>query len=601
MSGFVGILNLDGAPVDQSLLERMAQALAFRGPDGRGIWIQGEVGLGHALLRTTYEAAHERQPAEFDSRLWIVADARLDARADLISKLNPRLATRHQVSLATPDAELILRAYEAWGASCVDHLLGDFSFVIWDGANRSLFCARDQIGIKPFYYARVANTLIVSNTLQVLRLHPGVSSKLSDLAIGDFLLFGLNLRTDVSAFEEIKKLPPGHVLAATGDHLRVTRYWRFPIEEPLRHRRNSDCINEFRSLLTAAVRDRLRTNRASISMSGGLDSPTVAAAAAAQLRGKEALQGITIVCDQLIPDEERKYAGIAAGYIGIPVHFIAMEDYKPFERCESPAFRFPEPNALELAAMREDHYRLAARHGSVMLTGEGGDPGLVPSLTFYRGKRFPSLLWGMGRYFLSHRRHPRLGFHLAWLRWRGMPTADAGPYPNWLEPSFESRANLPERWWEVMGEPIPAHPNRPAAYEGVSQTHWAGSFEAHDPGYTRMLLEVRHPLMDLRVLRFMLRLPTLPWCADKELLRVAMRGELPPEVLRRPKSPLAGDPVAGLLRSIESDQLPSFSPAAELSNFVIPDRIPCVVGKEVPTEPSSHLRPLSLNFWLHSR
>lgn len=601
MSGFVGILNLDGAPVDQSLLERMTQALAFRGPDGRGIWSQGQVGLGHTLLRTTHEAAQERQPADLDSRLWIVADARVDARAELISKLNPRLATRHQVSLATPDVELILRAYEAWAASCVDHLLGDFSFVIWDAANRSLFCVRDQIGIKPFYYARVGNTLIVSNTLQVLRLHPGVSSKLSDLAIGDFLLFGLNSRTDVSAFEGIKKLPAAHLLTADADHFRIARYWRFPIEKPLHYRRDSDCINEFRSLLGAAVGDRLRTNRASISMSGGLDSPTVAATAAAQLNGKGALQGITIVYDKVIQDKERKYAEMVAGHLGIPVHFIVGEDYELFERCESPGFCFPEPNPLEQAAMLEDRYRLAAAHSSVMLTGEGGDPGLVPSLSFYKGKRFPSLLSGMASYFVSHGRHPRLGFHLAWLRWRGLPTAETGPYPAWLEPRFESRAKLHERWREVMDEQPPVHPDRPAAYESVSQTHWASFFESYDPGYTRIQLEVRHPLMDLRVLRFMLRLHPLPWCADKELLRMAMRGALPEKVLRRPKSPLAGQPLAGLLRKGGSDWLASFVPAAELNSFVVQKRIPPLVGKDASQAASTDLRPFSFNLWLQVR
>ena len=601
MSGFVGILNLDGAPVDQPLLERMTQAMAFRGPDALGIWSQGEIGLGHTLLRATREAAHERQPATLDGRLWIAADARVDARAELIASINCRLANRREVSLATPDAELILHAYDAWGESCLDHLLGDFAFVIWDAGNRKLFCARDHIGVKPFYYARIANTLIVSNTLQVLRLHPGVSSRLSDIAIGDFLLFGLNYRTDVSAFEDIKKLPQSHFLTATTEQIRIRRYWTFPIEEALRRRSASDCIQEFRALLSAAVTDRLRTDRASISLSGGLDSPTVAATAAAQLTGNGALKGFTVVFDQVIPDQERKYAGIVASHLGISVKFIAGEDYRLFERCESSGFVFPEPSRLELEAVFDDLYRFASMHGRVMLTGEGGDPGLVPSLRFYRGKRLPSFLSALAVYFLTHGRHPRLGFRLAWLRLRGLPTVDSGPYPKWLEPNFESRANLRDRWKEFMVEPPPVHPDRPAAYEGVCQPNWSGYFESKDAGCTRFLLEVRHPLMDLRVLRFMLRLPTLPWCADKELLRVAMRGELPRDVLRRPKSPLAGDPLSGLLRREGSSWLTKFPPAADLDNFVVQNQIPLLVGENLPPDPALHMRPLSLSLWLQSR
>ncbi len=269
------------------------------------------------------------------------------------------MANRHEVSLATPDAELILHAYDAWGESCLEHLLGDFSFAIWDAANRKLFCGRDQIGVKPFYYARIANTLIVSNTLQVLRLHPGVSSKLCDLAIGDFLLFGVNYRTDVSAFEDIKKLPAAHFLSAVQEQIRIRRYWTFPIEEPLFHRRAGDCIQEFRALLSAAVKDRLRTDRVSISLSGGLDSPTVAAAAAAQLTGNRALQGITIVCDQAIPDQERrirrdsgKSSWISASNT-LPRKVISFLSAANLRGSASPS-----RTGLELAAMIEDLYRL---------------------------------------------------------------------------------------------------------------------------------------------------------------------------------------------------------------------------------------------------
>jgi asparagine synthase (glutamine-hydrolysing) len=608
MSGFVGILNLDGAPVERSLLEGMTRSLAFRGPDEEGRWCSGAVGLGHTLLRMSPLTASmadadgdsDKQPANCGGRLWIVADARIDARAELIGKLKAKSGAASCVSLSTPDSLLILHAYDVWGDGCVEHLIGDFSFAIWDAAKRKLFCVRDQIGIKPFYYARIGNTLIFSNTLQVLRPYPGVSQNLSDLAIGDYLLFGVNYRTDVSVFEDIKKLPGAHLLTAYGEQICVKRYWSFPIEEPIFHPRPGDCIQEFRTLLNAAVKDRLRTDRASISLSGGLDSTTVAAAAASQLTGKAALMGITIASDQTIPDEERKYAGIVANHLQIPLRFYAPGDYELFERCESSGFHFPEPNGFELAAMHEDIYQFAAAHSSVMLTGEGGDPGLIPSLSFYRGRRLPSFLWNAAKYILSHGRHPRLGFHLAWLRWRGLPTADTGSYPNWLEPQFEFRARLRERWQEIMSEKPSSHPDRPAAYEGVSQPEWAGFFELYDMGHTRIFLEIRHPLMDLRVLRFMVRLPTLPWCADKELLRLAMRPDLPETILRRPKSPLAGDPLAELVRNETPEWLKNFAPSAQLGNYVVRTQVPPHDGVGFQSEPTLHLRPISLNFWLRS-
>jgi asparagine synthase (glutamine-hydrolysing) len=600
MSGLAAILNLDGAPVDQPLLERMTRELALRGPSAQQTWSRGAVGLGHSLLRAADEAQNEHQPASIQSRLWIVADARLDAREELIAKLNSRSAGRPPLSLATPDVELILHAYEAWEESCVDYLLGDFAFAIWDERKQKLLCARDHIGIKPLYYARVANTLLVSNTLQVLRLHPGVSSDLSDVAIGDFLLFGINLQTGQSAFEDIKKLPAAHSVSATSDGIRVRRYWSFPIEEPLRYPRAKNYLEEFRALLDAAVTDRLRTSRVSVSMSGGLDSPTVAAVAARLLRNTGSLQAITIVYDEVIPDEEHKYAGIVASHLQIPIQFLVVENYALFERCEPEAAAIPEPNLLELSAIFDDRNRIAAQHGSVMLTGEGGDTGFIPSLSFYRGPRAFELLGGVTKYLLAQGRLPRLGFRRAWLKWRGLPTGELPQYPEWLEPGFEARAGLRERWQEMMAEPTSAHPDRPRAYSSLSEGHWSAYCESYDASCTRTPLEVRHPFLDLRLQRFLLRLPPLPWCADKELLRQAMRGELPREILGRPKTPLAGNPYVGLLRKHNLKELLEFDLAPGFSGFVVRDQLPATPAAW-GQDPGLVLRAISLNYWLQMR
>src|SRR5262249_4316238 len=162
------IFNTDGASVDSELLERLTTSLTFRGPDARAVWCHGSVGFGHTLFRTTWEARYERQPFTQEQQVWIVADARVDAREDLVHALgldDPLPLAR------TPDVELILRAYLKWGEACLDHMIGDFSFAIWDGRSRKLFCARDHFGVKLFYYAWIGTTFIFSNTIAALRLH----------------------------------------------------------------------------------------------------------------------------------------------------------------------------------------------------------------------------------------------------------------------------------------------------------------------------------------------------------------------------------------------------------------------------------------------
>ncbi len=138
MSGFAAVFQLDGAPLDRAWLETMADFIAFRGPDGREIWISDSVGMCHTLLRISAETDGRAQIANRDGWLWIAGDVRIDDRETLIAKLPPGPGDRRTAS----SAELILHAYEAWGDGCVEHLLGDFSFVIWDARRRRGVAAR---------------------------------------------------------------------------------------------------------------------------------------------------------------------------------------------------------------------------------------------------------------------------------------------------------------------------------------------------------------------------------------------------------------------------------------------------------------------------
>ena len=255
MSGIAGIWNLNGAPVDRGLLEFMTRYLAFRGPDAQESWTAGPVGFGHTLLRTTFESEQEKQPASLNGQIWITADARIDARADLAAKLRDQ---GEPCRPADPDCELILRAYRAWGEACVEHLLGDFAFAIWDARTQRLFCARDHFGVKPFFYVRVGDHFIFSNTLNCVRIHPAVSEELNERAIADYLLFDGNAESDTTSFREIFRLPAAHSLSVQNGSLNVRRYWTLPVDSPVTYRHANEYVEKFLELLETAVSDRLR-------------------------------------------------------------------------------------------------------------------------------------------------------------------------------------------------------------------------------------------------------------------------------------------------------------------------------------------------------
>ncbi len=604
MSGIVGILHLDGSPVDRRLLGQLTALLSFRGPDAQEIWSEGPVGLGHALLRTGGEGERERQPVSADGRVWIAADARVDERGELIEKLRSRGCPA--TSTAT-EAELILQAYRVWGVECVEQLLGDYAFVLWDGGERRLMCARDRFGVKPFYYAQVGATLIVSNTLDCVRAHPQVSGRLNDLAIADFLLFGFNQEPETTSFADIRRLPPAQTLVCSAGTLRMSRYWALPAEGPIRYQRARDYVEQFRALLRVAVSDRLRTDRVGVLMSGGLDSTSVAATAKELLAGHSSpfdLRAYTAISKRSLPDDEGRHAGLVAEALDIPIDYLETADYRLYERWDQPGLRTPEPYDWPLSAINADQYPRVVNHSRVLLCGEGGDVVFYPESGPYvasllKGLHLARFIADAGRTLLWRRRLPPLGIRSALRSWRGtQPGLPA--FPNWLEPALVDRFNLRARWQEIQKPPVANHPLRPTAAGMLSAPFWPYLFGTYDPEMTSVALDVRFPFFDLRLVKYLLSIPPLPWCVDKELLRQAMRGILPQPVLRRPKTALAGDPLLERVQRSDAHWLDHLDPAPELARFVAPGKVPPPAQASDAQQAWFSLRLHSLNFWLRS-
>jgi asparagine synthase (glutamine-hydrolysing) len=602
MSGIVGIINLDGAPVDEQLLRQMTAFITYRGPDAQEIWIDGHVGFGHTMMRTTFESQREQQPASLDGQVWITADARVDGRDDLIRHLRSK---GREIQKSVTDVELILHAYHVWANDCVQHLIGDFSFAIWDGPRRRLFCARDHFGIKPFYYANPANYLVFSNTLDCLRLHPAVSDKLNDLAVGDFLLFGFNQEIATTTFSDIQRLPPAHCLTWSEGVTRLSRYWTLPTDGHIRYKRANDYVDHFRELFDKSVEDRLRNNQVAVSMSGGLDSTTVAATAK-KLLSKQSdsdLRAYTMVYDKLIPDQERYYSGLVAKGLSIPIEYLVADDYQLYDRCEQPEWRCPEPTEFPLTALVVDHLTRIAAHSRVMLSGDGGDPGLSHSRSYFTGMlrrgRLDPILACVGRHLWSFKRFPRIGFRTVVKDWLGLGESPwQRPYPVWLNKSFAARLDLPLRYEHIYKEPALVHPLRPEPYNSLTHVYWQDSFERGDPGVTSVPVEGRYPFFDLRLVNYLLSIPPIPWFVDKDLLRVSTQGILPEMVRLRPKTVLAGDPCLELLQYRAAEWIDHFDPTPELTKYVNRETIPRVAGANDPDQYWLNMRPLGLNYWL---
>lgn len=540
MSGFVAILHRDGRPVEPARLAALTDALQFRGPDGRATWLRGPVGLGHARFTTHPARDAEPQPLTLDERYRLAGDIRLDAREELVAALTAT-AGAEPVAKDVSDAALVLRAYRAWGPDCVARLHGDFAFALWDEREQRLFCARDRFGVRPLFYAAFGDLLLAGNTLGALRRHPRVGAALDELALADFLTCGYPLDPAITFFRDLRRLPAAHRLVASPGALRIERYWALPEEPEVRHRRAEDYVEQFKEVLSRAVADRTGGGLVGLSLSGGLDSGAIAATVAGRL-GPGPAHAAHAFCSGwncAFADPEPRAAARTAQALGLPLEIIEAPDDVPLARPDSTWIE-PEPSADLFPTQFVASLARMAATTRVNLDGQGGDEIFKGEMLLDEVARMPLMrLAGDALRAWQAVRRPPLG-----LRSRLARGATPPPAPAYLDPEWRRSLALTERL-RTLGSPAePALPGRrPSARAYLQRRVWGPYLESFDAGFTGVAIHTRWPLLDERVVRFALSLPSLPWCLDKHLLRLSLHGVLPAAVTTRPKTSLAGDPL----------------------------------------------------------
>ncbi|MDJ0736123.1 MAG: lasso peptide isopeptide bond-forming cyclase [Nostocaceae cyanobacterium] len=335
MSGIVGIYYLDGRPVEGENLGRMVDILAHRGPDGVDIWYCESVGLGHRMLWTTPESLLEKMPLVSQTGdLVITADARIDNREELI----PELGLNDRPAEKITDSELILSAYQKWGEDCPQHLLGDFAFAIWDEGNQKLFCARDHMGVKPFYYYHQPGRFFAfASEIKALLCLPQVPQQLNEIRIGDYLTLMMEDKT-ITTYQNILRLSPAHSMTITPSQIRSQSYWLLDPHREILLNSDQEYAEEFRDIFTEAVRCRLRSAfPLGSQLSGGLDSSSVTCVARNLLAeaGKTPLKTISTIFDKITECDERPFINAVLEQGGLNPHYIHGDKSSPLSDIDS--------------------------------------------------------------------------------------------------------------------------------------------------------------------------------------------------------------------------------------------------------------------------
>lgn len=535
---FAAIFNVDGKPVDLRRFGTVGYDFESLEQAGHVAFICSKAGCPSATGETI---GIQRLGGQYR----IVGRVRFDARHELRSLLS----SHSRVPLVeVSDAELCLHAYAAWGDAFLDRLAGDFCFVLWDGLRKRLICARDQLGIRSLFHAEARGTWFVSDSLDWIAAQTGVSRDLDDTWVADFLTVGYSLEPERTVYRNIRRLAPAHALTISGSRSAMRRYWRLEIEDPLYYRDRRQYTERFVDLMSKSIADRLPAGRVGIAMSGGLDSTTLAACAVNVTGDASRIVAECLDFEQFASAREGHFSSLAADRLGIELRHRQGDDLVYDTQWWARSMTTPEPSALITTAhFDREVVRERAERASVWFYGEGPDNALVfernEYLSWLVGRRDWRRLAEVGAFYMRVKGFAGWWETLGRYTRRGHPADEPIVVPPWIDSSLAHRLDLQRR---LAGElrtgaagegPVPRHPWRPRAVARFSDPIWPAVFADYEFEESLGPLALRHPFLDLRVLEFMLSVPTLPWAREKLLLREAMRGHLPPEVLARRKTP----------------------------------------------------------------
>jgi len=384
MSGIAGIIRFDGSQVQAGLIEAMTREMDCRGPDGISHWNQEGVALGHCLLQTTPESLEEKQPVVSEDGTLVLV---MDGRVDNWIELRRDLLAQKVILRNSSDSELVLKAYQVWGKNSLGHIEGDFAFAVWDTQKRSLFCARDPLGNKPFNYFWTGSALYFASDLHAVLSVPDIPQVLNEGVLAEFLACEWYSR-DETFWRGVQRLVAAHCMVVDPSGPKIEKYWAPELFTTLSYSRDEEYVEHYRELFTDTVRRLSRAHRVlSSEVSGGLDSSSIFVTAEYLRQNNQLLApdlaGLTMNFEGEPDADEIAFCRAVGVKSGKSIQEVAPSS-PPLDWYRERARKFKDFPGYPNGVMAEDLMRqVSGGGGRVLLNGVGGDEWLGASRIYY--------------------------------------------------------------------------------------------------------------------------------------------------------------------------------------------------------------------------
>lgn len=580
MSAIFGIIDFEGRPIDPAWIKSMQTDLAHRGPDGQGLYQEESMFLGHKLLQVTPESIYDKSPYEEDGFV-ITAYARLDEREAIMDRIGTPLEDRDKIT----DPLLLLRSFKKFGKDFVKEIYGDFAFAIWDKNKKELFCVRDQMGVKPFLYYFQDGRFVFSTELKAMVKLPFFKKQIDN----NYLInkaIGVWDEPERTTWKGIVRLKAANTLCFRNSKIKISKYWKPKYKRNVQLKTESQSATGLRRILEKVISDHIRVSGdIGFSLSGGLDSSTLTCIAARKLiHSKKKIITVSSILDpennkNNYKDEFEYIQSVLKNKENIDPLYVSNSKLKfqdglnlIFEKQYAPINAF---YYVDEALYSKFQYRSVRR----VLSGHMGDltisnrtinplPYLLKTFRFITFlKLFFSLKKDLNYRFISIIKDilsiilPTFIYTCIYRIRRNRSIFEKNIIPFFLSANEKIKLKL---------RIIKHYNNNQFTSNGITNAIWSDKWdpfeEDEDCSSAHHQIEVTNPLIDRRVVEFLLQVPVEHFYAggiQRGLIRESMKGILP-EMVRTRKD--KGDYSPGFYDIINQD-IPKFK--SLLSNISI--------------------------------